>query len=159
MGPQKQPILFAVPTICEPIACQPVSFCQSNFSHLTGIKLADSSDSRESMKVDFLIGADQYWDLVTGEGIAGPFAIHTRFGWVLSGPTTSSLPDALTACLVTHTLPVDGQPQSFGIVEERECSLQEDFATSIHFVDGRYEVQLPLEEEPTRCCLTITSYR
>ena len=65
-GTTKQLMLFAVPTICEPIACQPVSFCQSDFSHLTGIELADSSDGRESMKVDLLIGSDQYWDLVTG---------------------------------------------------------------------------------------------
>ena len=48
----KQLILFTVPTICEPISCQPVSFCHSDFSHMTGIELADSSDSRESMKVD-----------------------------------------------------------------------------------------------------------
>ena len=34
-GTTKQLMLFAVPTICEPIACQPVSFCQSDFSHLT----------------------------------------------------------------------------------------------------------------------------
>ena len=33
--------------------------------------------------------------------------------------------------------------ESFGIVEKPECSIHEDFATNIHFVDGRYEVQLP----------------
>ena len=94
--------------------------------------------------------------MVTGEtrrGIAGPVAIFTKFGWVLSGPTTSSLPDASTACLVTHTLHVDVQPQdslmlderlksfwkleSFGIVQEPECSVHEDFATKIQFMDGR----------------------
>ena len=58
-GTTKQLTLFAVPTICEPVACQPVSFCQSDFSHLTGIELADSSNSCESMKVDLLIGSDQ----------------------------------------------------------------------------------------------------
>ena len=153
---------FAVPTICQPIACQPVSFCQRDFSHLTGIELADSSDGRESMKVDLLIGSDQYWNLVTGEtrrGSSGPVAISTRLGWVLSGPTASSPPEASSACLMTHTLRVDGQPQdslmlderlksfweleSFGITQEAECSIHEDFTSNIHLVDGRYEVQLP----------------
>ena len=30
-----------------------------------------------------------------------------------------------------------------GIVEEADCSIQEDVTTCIPFVDGRYEVQLP----------------
>ena len=161
-GTMKQLTLFAVPTICEPIACQPVSFCQRDFDHLAGIELADSSDGRGSMRVDLLIGSDQYWDLVTGDtrrGVTGPVALQTKFGWVLSGPTRSSPPDASAACLVTHTLYADGQSQdsqmldarlksfweleSFGIVQEAECSIQDDFATNIHLVDGRYEVQLP----------------
>ena len=114
------------------------------------------------MKIDLLIGSDQYWNLVTGEtrrGSSGPVAINTRLGWVLSGPTASSPPEASSACLMTHTLRVDGQPQdslmlderltsfweleSFGITPEAECSIHEDFASNIHLVDGRYEVQLP----------------
>lgn len=106
-----------------------------------------------------LIGSDCYWDLVTGEvqrGKFGPIAVHTKVGWVLSGPTTSGPPDTSAACLTTHTLRVDGlspdsqmlderlksfwELESFGVVD---MSVQEEFTTKIEFVDGRYEVQLP----------------
>ena len=37
-----------------------------------------------------LIGSDYYWSVVTGEtvrgGVDGPVAVHTRLGWILSGP-------------------------------------------------------------------------
>ena len=36
-----------------------------------------------------LIGADYYWEIVTGRicrGGSGPIAIETKLGWVLSGP-------------------------------------------------------------------------
>ena len=108
------------------------------------------------MKVDLLIGSDQYWDLVIGEthrGVAGPVAFHTRFGWgpLSQVPTSSSLPYASTACLVTHTMHVDGQTQNSLMLEERlksfrelECfGVVEGAECSIHFMDGRYEVQLP----------------
>ncbi len=164
-GTTRQLKLFVVPMICEPIACQPISFCQRDFSHLAGIELADISDGHESMKVDILIGSDHYWELVTGEtrrGNAGPVAIRTTLGWVLSGPTSSRrIPDAPAACLVTHTLRVDGLSQesqllddrlksfweleSFGITDAARA-VHDDFATTIQLVDGRYEVQLPWKE-------------
>ena len=46
------------------------------------------------MPIDILIGSDYYWQLVTGSicrGTSGPVAVHTKLGWVLSGP--SSLDD------------------------------------------------------------------
>ena len=163
-GMTKQLRLFVVPTICEPIACQPISFCQSDFSHLAGIDLADASDGNESMKVDILIGSDQYWELVTGEtrrGDTGPVAIRTMFGWVLSGPTSRHVADAAAACLVTHTLRVDGLSresqvlddrlrsfwdlESFGIIDATNA-VHDEFTTTVQQVEGRYEVQLPWRE-------------
>ena len=45
---------------------------------------------RQSVEyVSILIGADNYWELVTGEIIRhenSPTAINTQPGWVLSGP-------------------------------------------------------------------------
>ena len=94
------------------------------------------------MKVDVLIGSDQYWELVTGEvrrGDSGPVAIRTTLGWVLSSPTSSHASDAPDACFVTHTLRVDGmsresqllddtlksfwEMESFGITEGRSSNL------------------------------------
>lgn len=60
-----------------------------------------------------LIGSDYYWDLVTGgvcRGNVGPTAIHTKLGWVLSGPTSSRELDRRSMNLVTtHVLAVDTQ--------------------------------------------------
>ena len=132
--------------------------------HLSGIDLADYSDGHESLEVDILIGSDQYWDLVTGEtrrGNYGPVAICTKLGWVLSGPTASTTTYVPDACLVAHTLRVDGlssrlqqlenriksfwELESFGI-SDSEHSVYDDFGSSIQLVDGRYEVQLPWKE-------------
>ena len=57
--------------------------------HLLGLELADSADVSDVLEFDMLIGSDTYWDLVTGKiirGRSGPTAIHTKVGWVLSGP-------------------------------------------------------------------------
>ena len=80
------------------------------------------------------------------------------------GPTRSSPPDASAACLVTHTLYADGQSQdsqmldarlksfweleSFGIVEEAECSIQDDFVpTSDYLVDLLISSQILIPTE------------
>ena len=52
--------LFAVPIICEPLASQPIAFCQNNYDHLSGLDLADSSDWCCRLEVDVLVGSDQY---------------------------------------------------------------------------------------------------
>lgn len=86
-GDSQQLTLLAVPMICEPLASQPIAFCQNNYEHLSGLDLADSSDGHSRLEVDILVGSDQYWDLITGRtrrGASGPVAIDTRLGWVLS---------------------------------------------------------------------------
>ena len=49
---------------------------------------------------DVLVGADHYWDLVTGDivkGEYGPTAINSRLVWLISGPAESpSSPDKST---------------------------------------------------------------
>ena len=59
---------------------------------LKGLKLADTADASDKLEVDVLIGSDLYWNLVTGRvirGKSGPIAIHTKVGWVLSGPISN----------------------------------------------------------------------
>ena len=157
-------VLSTVPHICEPLTCQPVSICQGNFNHLVGLNLADPSDGSSSSEIDILIGSDQYWELVTGEtrrGDFGPVAINTKMGWVLSGATTPPVHDTPSTCLLTHTLRVDGLPQGSQSLDDRlktfwelesfgisgsERSVQEEFGSTIRFVDGKYEVELPWKE-------------
>jgi hypothetical protein len=44
-GETRQLTLYTMPMICEPLACQPISVCQADFKHLTGLPLADQSHS------------------------------------------------------------------------------------------------------------------
>ena len=159
-------LLYAVPNICEPLSCQPISTCVEANNHLLSLDLADHSDGNAQLPVDMLIGCDYYWDLVTGSicrSEGGPTAIHTKLGWVLSGPTLSSnlAMRSATTCSTTHLLRVDCQTlestqleqqlrsfwelESLGIHEE-EKTLYDDFASDIMFQDGRYKVFLPWKE-------------
>ena len=93
---------------------------------------------------------------------AGPTAIHTKLGWVLSGPTsTKGAVGYSVNFTTTHVLRVDAQTEksmsldeqlrsfweleSLGIQEE-EKTLYDDFTTRVSFRDGRYQVSLPWKE-------------
>lgn len=83
--------LHVIPTICEPLVGKPVSMYVRQHSHLLGLELADFSDTALNMPIDMLIGSDHYWQLVTGSicrGTSGRVAVHTKLGWVLSGPSS-----------------------------------------------------------------------
>lgn len=103
-GSAKEFKLFAVPLICQPVAAQLIKLCVERYNHLSPLDLADFSDGTAPMNVDMLIGADYYWELTTGvtsRGDAGPIAIHTRLGWVLSGPAPTVESDERSFSLVT----------------------------------------------------------
>ena len=127
--------LHVVPTICEPISSQPINSSVESHDHL--LKL-DSADGNSHLPVDILIGCDYYWDLVTGSicrEVQGPTAIHTKLGWVLSGPT--HCPEAMVnsvACVVTtHLLRVDSQPiDESAQLSEQLCSFWELELLGIH---------------------------
>ena len=90
--------------------------CVRESQHLATLDLADYSEGETSWEVDMLIGSDYYWDIVTGgvsRGSHGPVAIHTKLGWVLSGPLPSEkLVECSTNLVTTHVLRVDAQPSS-----------------------------------------------
>ena len=78
-------------TICSPLNVQ-VKI--DHYSHLQEIDLADNfisdiNNLTPDDTTDVLIGSDYYWDVVIGDiirGNGGPVAIHSRFGWLVSGP-------------------------------------------------------------------------
>ena len=161
----KEMTLFTVPLICEPLAGQPISICAEEYGHLSPLSLADTSDGETSLEVDMLLGADYYWDLVTGEtrrGKTGPIAISTRLGWVLSGPAHSLKQCSTTVSLITtHTLQqlpdeetlkkLDCELRAFWELEslgikDPDTSVYEEFGNSIQFKKGRYEVSLPWKD-------------
>ena len=95
-------------------------------------------------------------------GEHGPAAIHTKLGWVLSGPMpVSDRSQCSTNLVTTHVLQVDAQPQdSVGLderlhsfweleslgIQEIEKTLYDEFASKIAFSNGRYKVALPWKE-------------
>ena len=154
--------LFVVPMICEPLIGQPINVCINQNPHLTGLELADWAEQGSKLEVDVLIGSDYYWDLVTGavsKSTGGPTAIHTKLGWVLSGPITVKGPNQCSTNLVTtHVLRIDAQPdplndqlrafwelESLGI-HPNEKSMYDDSISNIKFREGRYEVSLPWKQ-------------
>lgn len=159
--------LHVVPTICEPLLHQPVTASIESHDQLMSLDLADSADVNARLPVDVLIGCDHYWELVTGSvcrNERGPTAIHTKLGWVLSGPTNTPIIEHTSSYAVTtHSLRAGGHPmctgtaqlneqlrsfwelESLGIIEE-EKTLYEEFAATIRFQDGRYKVPLPWKE-------------
>ena len=80
---------LSYPTICSPFSSR--SLKVSDYPHLRRLKLADSVDSN-ARRVQLLIGADHYYDFVTGDvikGTSGPVAVSSKLGWLLSGPFSS----------------------------------------------------------------------
>ena len=160
-------LFLAVPLICEPLCGQPISHAREHYEYLTKLDLADNPCGAEQIEVDMLIGSDHYWKLVTGKVISkgeGPTAVHTKLGWVLSGPIEGlSLQSTSCNLLSTHALMVDDYVQeesdrildrtlksfwdleSFGI-QEGEADVYQQFQKQIAFKDGRYEVNLPWKE-------------
>ena len=75
----------------------------------SGLRLADYCAEGETLNVDILVGSDYYWTLVTGHtirGTRGPTALHTKLGWVLSGPVSCGNPggEQRSNLVTTHVL-------------------------------------------------------
>jgi hypothetical protein len=63
--------VFAVPTICEDLTCQPITLCQDSYKHLAGLPLADPSDGSNTPEVDILLGCDYCWSIISGKTKSG----------------------------------------------------------------------------------------
>ena len=115
--------LYVVPTICDPLVSQPIATCIEKTNSFKGLDFADYSDGKSSLQVDVLVGSDYYWELVTGSVCRsehGPTAIHTKLGWVLSGPMPASSHSQCSANLVTtHVLRADAQQQETVSLDEQ----------------------------------------
>lgn len=155
--------LFVVPVICDPLVSQPISVCASQYPHLASLDLADEAEGNANLEVDLLIGSDIYWDLVTGgvsRGTHGPVAIHTKLGWVLSGPIQSEgmMHSHTNLVVSTHVLRIDAQSPSNDDLQEQlhsfwdleslgivgpEKTLYDEFLSTVAYSSGRYEVTLP----------------
>ena len=160
--PHLYPSLLVVPMICELLVGQPISECIEGNQHLASLELADIADSSSTLTltVDILIGADYYWEIVTGRlcrGESGPTGMHMKLGWVLSGPTIFEDGNTCHANLATtHVLLVDTHLdqhlQSFWDLETlgicgHEKTMYDEFSESVTFREGRYQVSLPWRQQ------------
>ena len=161
--------LLSVPFICDPVAVETLQYVICNHPHLRDLELADRSEAEPPIGIDILIGADNYWNLVTGMIIHhedAPTAMETCLGWVLSGPiegqsnldsssATGTSSSVTTVNYVSsHVLPTGTDDHlnsslkkfwdldTLGI-KEAEDSLIERFSSDIVFKEGRYKVKLP----------------
>ncbi|KAK3732474.1 hypothetical protein QZH41_003783 [Actinostola sp. cb2023] len=166
---------YSVPTICSPLSNQAVQLAVNNYPHLRGLELADIPSNSDNVEIDVLIGADYYWNFVTGAikrgDRPGPVAMYTKMGWVLSGPVILSESQTNNDCSVqlnsTHILKVEAdlvqmeKDEQFNMKEELkkfwdleslgirndEISVYDKFTQSIQFDGRRYEAELPFKEE------------
>ena len=172
---------LAFPTICSPLNVQ-VEI--DHYSHLQGIDLADNfiSDNNNLTSddtIDVLIGSDYYWDVVTGDiirGNGGPVAIHSRFGWLVSGPlkgVSASVNNVIAELIIegsplpsisidenldlVHSLKQFWETESIGITEETIVpQIEHMFPPDAKFdwMAGQYKVGLPWKS----CKPVFTNY-
>ena len=177
-GDDLKSVALVVPFICNPITAQPVSHSKNHYCHLRGVDLADSADIDDVLDVDILIGSDSYWTLVTRKvlrGTNGPMAIHSKVGWILSGPVDKQETTVSLMFNSTHALQIDDCPtcmdsnqnmdsylkkiwelESLGIMKE-EPSVYEKFTQQISFDGQRYQVCLPWRENHPSLTLSVPS--
>ena len=154
-GKDMQTSAHSVPLICEPLTGQTEALAKNMYEHLSGLHLADYSTESAPADVDVLIGSDQYWQLV-----------HTRLGWVLSGPVEGSTHNTDPSVNLVSSIHVlrcasePTQPESNGLIGElkrfwdlgslrissSEQSVYNQFINTITFQCGRYEVHLPWKD-------------
>ncbi|XP_046856149.1 uncharacterized protein LOC124449255 [Xenia sp. Carnegie-2017] len=158
------------PTICAPL---PTRINIDDYPHLHGLELADfdSSDNNGSCdSIDILIGADHYWDVVTGDvvqGENGPTAMSSKLGWLLSGWSSQksdehTLNSLILAadCLDNSTVVTDRdeltislkrfwETENVGIdsFDSENSTEEQDFVRNIQFTGTRYEVGLPWKND------------
>jgi len=134
-----------------------------SYSHLHNLSFSDSL-AEGNPKVQILIGADYYFQLVDGKLIKGapdqPSAISTAFGWVLSGPSPScngpiQLPRSVNfiqASLTTDQMLSDFfSLESYGMEPDEPFSVQntsilDSFCQSVEYTGNRYRVCLPWKD-------------
>jgi hypothetical protein len=154
-------LAYVVPKISTPINNKLSRRQLDTLQHIKGLKLAHPLTSGNTFGIEILIGADFYWNVIQDHIVrgAGPTAIESRIGYLLSGPLTSSS-QAMSA--VFH---VTANHREFNTdlerlwsleplgIEQPELSitnsmkLQQYLDTNISSDGNRYTAKLPWKEE------------
>lgn len=140
--------------------CNDVSLV--GLEHLSDLPLADPHPL-DSDSIDIILGADLYNEIIL-DGVSkatnGPLAQNTIFGWVLTGPlsSTTTISRRITVQYCASSLALEQELRNFWEVEEvsRPSPLNpEEQQCEAHFVvthsrcaDDRYQVWLPFKKGP-----------
>lgn len=140
---------------------------------LAGFSLADP-DFKTPNKIDILLGADAYGEVLREGLIKGPngrlIAQHTALGWVLSGPTHFNHADQSSSTQSFHNMIMSTQAHvdenellkkfwqiESDIFEEKILTHEEQqceefyMQTTRRDSSGRYIVELPFNEDNPQC--------
>ena len=106
-----KPLVF--PIICSPLSS---SININEFPHLQGLEFADDFDGSQDC-IDLLVGADQYFQIVSGDIIRresenGPVAMSSKLGWLLVGPVSNSesdVSDCISNLVIEGNSPYDAR--------------------------------------------------
>ncbi|XP_069363471.1 uncharacterized protein [Maniola hyperantus] len=148
---------FVLPQISTTLPA--VHYERARFHIPNSLQLADPHfiDSR---KIDILIGADIFWELIHEGNIRlpnGPYLQNTHLGWIISGPIVlNTRNNSLIQCNFTQS--IDTQLRQFWEIEEfprdrdrtdAEHACEELFTrTTTRNDEGRFIVSIPLKSSP-----------
>ena len=168
--------VIIVPTIAAPLTTYTGANVR-DLPHLKGLSLAQINVDDSPFRVDFLIGADHYWDIVENEVIKGPgpTAAKSKIGYLLSDPLSNSnhlesLNTFILNVVTEHrqeqfVLERFWQIESVGVQpnssEEMPDFLKYYQDLSIMLEDGRYSAKLPWRPEhpPLPSNAEVTKHR
>ncbi|XP_041451284.1 uncharacterized protein LOC121404932 [Drosophila obscura] len=111
-------------------------------------------------EIDLILGADQLWNIYTGErkefGFAYPIALHTKFGWVITGSYHIGIDDYTHALahhahegldtLVRSFMDMDQVQPSSATIDASDPAEQHFVQTHSRRDDGVYVVQYPFKD-------------
>ncbi|XP_070144903.1 uncharacterized protein [Drosophila kikkawai] len=141
------------------LPAQQVKSSSSIWNKISRLPLADPTFGAPG-KIDVILGADQLWNIYTGHrrefGIEYPIALHTNFGWVITG-SYSDCNEASTQAQVHHAYEdLDSLVRSFMDMEQvhpTKATIDASDPAEQHFLktharteDGVYIVQYPFKE-------------
>nr|XP_047144811.1 uncharacterized protein LOC100214846 [Hydra vulgaris] len=95
---------YVTPIICSPIINQRIDLAKLQHTELANIPIAD--DLKDGKEIDILIGANYYWNFVTGQLIRANqslTAVNTILGWTLNGNVKSINSASVNIASVLHT--------------------------------------------------------
>ena len=111
---------------------QNITYVTSNYPHLKGLKLADSSTNLDK-RIDILIGSDYYYyyySIVSGEIVKGkieePVAINSLLGWILCGSFENNPSSVNVNFNSEHNMRVHTETMSENFINENIHNIKEN---------------------------------